>query len=93
MSSSTQVIWTEYLRYRARLRGFDLGELEHIVRHTQERYFDIVTGRYIAVGRISKTLVIIPYEIAEEAIIPVTIHATTRQQINFRLRTGRLVIL
>jgi len=31
----------------------------------------------------------IPYETDEDAITPITIHATTRQQINFRLRTGR----
>jgi hypothetical protein len=34
-------------------------------------------------------LVIVPYEAEEEAITPVTIHVTTRQQINFRIKTGR----
>jgi hypothetical protein len=33
----------------------------------------------------------IPYEIEEENIIPVTIHVTTRQQIKFRLKTGRFI--
>jgi hypothetical protein len=32
----------------------------------------------------------IPYEEDETTLTPVTIHATTRQQIKFRLNTGRL---
>jgi hypothetical protein len=31
----------------------------------------------------------IPYEQTGDDIIPVTIHATTRQQVNFRLKSGR----
>lgn len=31
-----------------------------------------------------------PYEEDEATLTPVTIHATTRQQIKFRLNTGRL---
>ncbi len=85
------VIWTQYLKYRARLRGFDLSAIEDIVRYSGERYLDTVTGRYIAVGRHHSTLVMVPYETSENSIIPITIHATTRQQINFRLKTGRFV--
>jgi RNA:NAD 2'-phosphotransferase (TPT1/KptA family) len=77
------------MKYRARLRGFDLARIEEIVRHSSERYLDIATGRYVAVGRHGKMLVAIPYEMDEDSITPITIHATTRQQINFRLRTGR----
>ena len=77
------------MKYRARLRGFDLARIEEIVRHSSERYFDVVTGRYVAVGRHNKILVMIPYEIDENFITPITIHATTRQQVSFRLRTGR----
>jgi hypothetical protein len=36
--------WTEYLKYRAAIRGFDLEKLEHIIRHSSERYFDTETG-------------------------------------------------
>jgi hypothetical protein len=77
------------MRYRARLRGFDLAKIEDIVRYSGERYFDTVTGRSVVVGRYDNMLVMIPYETDEDAITPITIHATTRQQINFRLRTGR----
>ena len=91
MTESLEVIWTDYVKYRARLRGFDLAKIEHIVRYSSERYSDTVTGRLIAVGRIDDLLVIIPYDTDQGSITPVTIHATTRQQINFRLKTGRFV--
>jgi hypothetical protein len=81
--------WTEYLKHRAAIRGFDLEKLEHIIRHSSERYFDTKTGRHVAVGKHDEQLVMIPYEVEREIITPVTVHATTRQQIRFRLNTGR----
>ncbi|MEW6212159.1 MAG: hypothetical protein AB1631_27635 [Acidobacteriota bacterium] len=85
----SNIVWTEYLRYRAELRGFDLAKLEHIIRHSSERYLDTETRRNIVVGRHGKQLVMIPYEADEDTITPVTVHAITRQQIRLRLRTGR----
>jgi hypothetical protein len=85
----TTIVWTEYLQYRAELRGFDLAGLEHIIRHSSERYFDTETGRTVVIGRHDRQLVVIPYDVGEETITPVTVHAITRQQIRFRLRTGR----
>lgn len=87
-----QIVWSNYLRYRAKLRGFDLAKIEEILRFSGERYYDTVTGREIAVGKHDNRLVIIPYERSGELITPVTIHSTTRQQIRFRLRTGRFAI-
>jgi hypothetical protein len=83
------VIWTDYMKYRGRLRGFDLDIIEDIVKYSAERYYDMATQRLIVVGRHGDKLVLIPYERQGEKAIPVTIHVTTRQQINFRLRTGR----
>ena len=83
------VIWTEYLKHRARLRGFELAIIEHIVLFSEERYFDTATHRMVSIGRHSNWIVIVPYEQEGDAITPVTIHATTRQQITFRLKTGR----
>lgn len=77
------------MKYRAKLRGFDLAKLEDILWHSTERYWDEATQRSIAVGRHDRTLVIIPYEMAAGVMTPVTVHATTRQQIRFRLRSGR----
>lgn len=89
--SQIQIVWTDYMKYRAGLRGFDLAKIEHVVRHSDERYFDIATGRLVVVGRIDNTLVMIPCETDQDSITPITIHATMRQQIKFRLRTGRFI--
>ena len=83
------VRWTEYMKYRADLRGFDLAKIENIVKYSTERYSDTVTGSRVAVGRHDDKLVMIPYEVDENIITPVTIHVTNRQQISFRLKTGR----
>lgn len=83
------IIWTDYMKYRRGLQNFDLATIEHIVKHSGERYYDMVTHRVVVVGRYDKKLVMIPYEREGDTVTPVTIHVTSRQQINFRLRTGR----
>ena len=85
------IVWSDYLKYRAELRGFELSKIENILRHSEERYFDSVTRRLIVVGKHDNRLVIIPYERHGNEITPITIHAITRQQIKFRLKTGRFV--
>ena len=84
-----QIIWTDYMKYRSSARGIDLGIVEEIVRHATERYVDSETHRSIAVGRHMNAIVVVAYEQSETTLTPVTIHATTRRQINFRIRTGR----
>lgn len=86
----TVVVWTEYMKYRLSLRGYDLATVEHILRYSSERYVDTVTGRAVTIGRHEKLLVMIPYERQGDTLTPVTIHATSRQQINSRLKSGRL---
>lgn len=85
------VVWTAYLQYRARLRGFDLATMEKIVRFSAERYLDTETGRRVALGRHGADLVVIPYDESDNTLTPVTIHLTTRQQVLFRLRAGRFL--
>lgn len=34
------IIWTDYMKYRAELRGFELSKVENILRHSVERYLD-----------------------------------------------------
>ncbi len=85
------IIWTDYMKYRARLRGFDLDAIESILISGQERYRDTVTGRVVAVGRHGKFLVMVPFEQEGDRITPVTVHATSRQQIRFRLKSGRFI--
>ncbi len=76
-----RVEWTDYMKYKARLRGFDLAKIEEIVKHSVERYFDIETGRRVAIGHHDRMLVLVPYEATPDIITPITIHTTTRQQI------------
>ena len=84
-------IFTDYLKYRAELRGFDLNLIENIIRYSQERYIDSETYRFVVIGEHGNKWVMIPYEETETTVAPVTIHATTRQQVKFRLTTGRFV--
>ena len=84
-----RIVWTDYLKFKAKQRGFDFDKIENIVRHSTERYSDTVTGRRVAIGRYDDNLVMLPYELDGETITPVTVHVTTRQQINFRIKTGR----
>ncbi len=82
-------IWSEYIRHRAESRKFDLGKIEEILRYSAERYFDTETDRLVAVGRHDERLIMIPYEAYGDTVRAVTVHAVTRQQINFRIKTGR----
>lgn len=85
------VKWTDYFKYRAQMRNYNLDQLAQIVCYSTERYFDTATNRLVVVGKHKGNLVLIPYEI-EEYFTPVTVHPITRQQINFRLKTGRFTI-
>jgi hypothetical protein len=87
-----KIIWSDYLQYRAQVRGFNLNKIEDILRYSDERYYDTETNRLITVGKHDNQLVIIPYERENEIVTPITIHATTRQQIQFRLKNGRFEI-
>ena len=86
-----KIIWTDYLKYRADLRGFDLTKIDEILRYSDERYFDVVTRRQVVIGRHADRVVMVPYERSENLITPVTIHVINRQQIKFRLKTGRFI--
>ncbi|XCN71160.1 MAG: hypothetical protein Q3M24_12630 [Candidatus Electrothrix aestuarii] len=85
----TSIVWTEYMKYRLSLRGYDPAVIEEILRYSSERYADTQTERMIAVGQHDNLLVMVPYEIRGNEIIPVTVHATDKKQITARLRSGR----
>ncbi|NKQ34780.1 MAG: hypothetical protein HF973_04100 [Chloroflexi bacterium] len=85
------IVWTDYMRYRARLRGFDLETLEKILLYATERYYDTETGRAVVIGRHNRKLIVLPYETNEDELVPITVHVITRRQINFRLKTGRFI--
>ncbi len=72
-----EIIWTDYMKYRANLRGFELQQLERIVRFSGERYYDTVTGNQIVVGKHNRDLVVIPDESSENYIIALQIKVRT----------------
>jgi len=84
-----RIIWTDYLAYRMSVRGYQKDKIEHIIRFSSERYFDTETRRFVMIGKHGKKEVILPYDKKGKNIIPVTIHAITRQQIRFRILSGR----
>jgi len=84
------IAWTDYMKYRIRLRRYELATVEQILLYSSERYVDTATGRLVAIGRHEKILVMIPYERKGSMLTPVTIHTTNRQQINSRIKSGRL---
>jgi len=69
-----------------------IGEALCQTSRSASRYLDTDTGRRVAVGRHeTQRLILIPYEATEQVVRPVTVHATTRQQVTFRVRTARYV--
>lgn len=86
------VVWIDYMTFRAQQRGFDLAELEPVIRYATERYFNTQTLRHIVIGRCGDALVLIAYDENDVAITPVTVHAVTRPQITMRVQTGRFVL-
>ena len=91
MEQVPKVVWSAYMKFRAAQRGYDLAKVEEIVRYSGEQYYDTVTHRVVVVGRHHNRLVVIPIERKGNSILPVTIHAVTRQQIRLRLRSGRFI--
>lgn len=87
--AEAKIVWTEYVEYRAGVRGFDLAVIEQIVRFSPERYVDTATGRFVAIGWHRRQLVMVPYERRGNTLTPVTIHATSRKQTNSRVKSGR----
>jgi len=83
------IIWTAYMIYRLKLRDFSAETVETCVRYSTERYFDTATERRIAVGRNGDRLIMVAYDRDENQVTPVTVHTTSRQQINVRIATGR----
>ena len=93
--SMKPVVWIDYMTFRAQQRGFDLAELETVIRYATERYFDTQTLRHIVIGRCGDALVLIAYDendVAITPVTPVTVHAVTRPQITMRVQTGRFVL-
>ena len=84
-----EIQWTEYMKYRLNLRNFDMARVEDVLRFSIERYWDSMHHRRVVIGRCDKTLVLVPYDEEGKIFIPITIHATNRKQIQYRIKIGR----
>ena len=82
---------TDYFKYRIEVRGFDLKIIECILKESQERYFDNKTRRLVVIGKHRRKHVLIPIEIRDNIITPVTIHVIDRRQVTARIKNGRFV--
>lgn len=51
-----RLVWTDYMKYKTRLSGFNLAKIEEIVRYSAERYFDTETGRRVVIGHHDRIL-------------------------------------
>jgi hypothetical protein len=71
------------------VRGYQKNKIEHIIRFSSERYFDTETRRFVIIGKHGNKEVIVPFDKEGNIVIPVTIHAISRQQIRFRKFSGR----
>jgi hypothetical protein len=86
----SQVVFTEYFRFRAELRSYSLAVIERLLRESPERYFDTESRRHIVVGRHDERLVMVAYERDGLSVRAVTVHAVSRQQVRLRVNSGRL---
>ncbi|MFW6240093.1 MAG: DUF2283 domain-containing protein [Thermodesulfobacteriota bacterium] len=49
-----EIQWTEYMKYRLSLRNFDMVQVEDLLRYSNERYWDSMNHRRVAIGRCDK---------------------------------------
>jgi len=87
--SAIRIVWTDYFLYRATERKLDLSQIEKILRYSSERYVDTDTGSRIAIGSVENHIILVAYDLIEDGYEVITSHATNRQQITFRLNSGR----
>ena len=70
IAEQRDIIWSDYFKYRVQLRGYDISEIERILRYSEERYYDTETFRQVVISRHDKRLVIIPYETVKILLYP-----------------------
>jgi hypothetical protein len=87
--------YTEYMLDRMEFRHVPQRVVEGILLTAIERYFDIETGRFIAVQRVryhgSYKRLAVAYEEKGGEITAVTVHTVTKRQIRARIQRQRWV--
>jgi hypothetical protein len=93
VSGGVRVEYSDYLRFRLRVRGIPDKMPERIYRESQERYYDNTTGRHIAVLSVvyhrRRKRMMIAYDEFFDYVEIVTIHPIEKQQIQNRVFSGR----
>ncbi len=87
--------YTEYMRDRMTFRLIPQQAVERVLLSAIERYFDIETGRFIAVLRVryegSYKRLAVAYEEQGEEITAVTVHTVTKRQVQARIQRQRWI--
>jgi len=91
--------YTEYMRDRMEFRHIPQQVVEGILLTAIERYFDIETGRFMAVQRVryqgsykgSYKRLVVAYEEKGEEMTAVTVHTVTKRQVQARIQRQRWV--
>lgn len=91
----TTIHYTEYMRDRMEFRHIPQQVVEGILLTAIERYFDIETGRFMAVQRVrfqgSYKRLVVAYEEKGEEMTAVTVHTVTKRQVQARIQRQRWV--
>jgi hypothetical protein len=88
-----QVIYSDHLRFKIRVRQIPEDLPERIYRESRQRYYNHHSVRHIAVMETHyqrrRILMMIAYDQLLDHVEIITIHPITKQQIQDRLTTGR----
>ena len=87
--------FTEYMLDRMEFRHISQQVVEGILHTAIEHYFDIETGRFIAVQRVryqgSYKRFVVAYEEKGDEMTVVTVHTVTKRQVQARIKRQRWV--
>lgn len=90
-----RIIYSKHLIFRLKVREIDENLPKKIYEQAEERYFDRITGNFIAVGRtmyVSKQReMVLVYKEVENVVEIITIHPLKSGQKDNRLKSGRWV--
>lgn len=81
-----RIVWTAYMKYKSKLRGFNLLQIEDVINSSSERYLDTITGRRVIVGKYESKLILIPYEMDENSVINCPHHDASTNQFSYKNR-------
>ncbi len=88
-----QIIYSQHIENRLRLRRIEYDLPKRIVEQTEERYFDNATGHLIAImkTKLYNTIkeVMVAYTMEGESVKLLTIHPLKKGQKRNRVKSGR----